>query len=68
MAKKLFDRKKVPYTEIDVSGDDDKRAWLVKESGQRTVPQIFIAGKSYGGFSDVSKLEQEGKLDILLGK
>lgn len=65
-AKALFDKKKVAYEEIDVSGDDAKRAWLVDATGQRTVPQIFIDGKSYGGFSDVSALEQRGELDPIL--
>ena len=65
-AKALFRKKGVDYREIDVSGDDAKRMWLVETTGQRTVPQIFIGGKSYGGFSDVSALEQRGELDPLL--
>lgn len=65
-AKSLFQKKGVAYSEIDVSGDAAKRAWLVEASGQRTVPQIFIDGKSYGGFSDVSALDQRGQLDVAL--
>jgi len=65
-AKALFRKKGVAYSEVDVSNDDAKRTWLVQTTGQRTVPQIFIDGKSYGGFSDVSALDQRGGLDPLL--
>lgn len=65
-AKALFRKKGVEYSEIDVSDDDVKRHWLVETTGQRTVPQIFIDGKSYGGFSDVSALDKRGGLDPLL--
>ncbi len=65
-AKALFQKKGVAYREVDVSGDDAKREWLVEATGQRTVPQIFIDGKSYGGFSEVSALERRGELDEAL--
>ena len=67
-AKDLFDRKGVAYETIDVSGDDDKRSWLREVTGQRTVPQIFIDGKPYGGFTDVAALDRQGELDALLGR
>jgi glutaredoxin 3 len=66
MAKRLFTRKGVPFQEIDVAHDDDKRRWLVQVTGQRTVPQIFIGGKPYGGFTDIDALDRQGKLDPLL--
>lgn len=65
-AKALLKKKGVAYREVDVSRDDAKRSWLVEATGQRTVPQIFIDGRSYGGFSDVSALDQRGELDALL--
>ena len=66
-AKKLLDAKGVTYSETDVQDDAEKRRWLVSATGQRTVPQIFIDGKSYGGFSDISALDSQGKLDAILG-
>ncbi len=66
-AKELFKRKGVAFDEIDVSTDYEKRDWLVQATKQRTVPQIFIDGKSYGGFSDVNALDKAGELDPLLG-
>lgn len=65
-AKALFNGKNVPFEEINVEGDDEKRAWLLETTGQRTVPQIFINDKPYGGFTDIQDLDRSGKLDQLL--
>jgi glutaredoxin 3 len=65
-AKGLLDRKGVPYEEIDVENDDATRAWLVEATGQRTVPQIFVDGRSLGGFTDVDALDKAGELDPIL--
>lgn len=67
-AKMLLKRKGVAFTEIDVSGDRAKRAWLMEVSGQRTVPQIFINGRSIGGCDELYMLERLGKLDRLLAE
>lgn len=67
-AKQLLSRKGVPYEEIDVSGDDAMRAKLVELSGGlRTVPQIWIGETHVGGYSDLAKLDAEGRLDTMLG-
>ena len=67
-AKALLDNKGVKYTEHDVTDKDDERAKLVEKSGGRkTVPQIFIADQLIGGYSDLAKLDQQGKLDAMLG-
>jgi glutaredoxin 3 len=68
MAKRLMKDKGVAYEEIDVATDHDKRMWLVEATGQRTVPQVFIDGKPYGGYTDIAALDKKGELDPLLGK
>ena len=65
-AKRLLDRKKVPYEEIDVAGDDEERLKLMQRTGRRTVPQIFIGEKHVGGSDDLHALEERGELDPLL--
>lgn len=65
-AKNLLDAKGVEYEEKPVDGDHARRVWLREVSGQRTVPQIFIDGKPYGGYSDIAALDRAGKLDPLL--
>ena len=66
-AKSLLREKGVSFREIDISGDDVERDDLVQRTGQRTVPQIFIGTQHVGGFDDLSALDQQGKLDALLG-
>ena len=65
-AKALLSKKGVAFEEIQVEGNDTLRDWLVEQSGQRTVPQIFAGGRSLGGFSDLDALDREGKLDPIL--
>ncbi len=65
-AKALFSRKGIAFNEIDVSDDDEKRRWLIRTTGQRTVPQIFINDQSVGGFDEVWALDRKGELDRLL--
>jgi len=65
-AKRLLDRKGVTYREIDLSADAAQRAEVMRASGRRTVPQIFINDQSIGGFDELYELEQSGHLDTLL--
>jgi len=66
-AKALFDRKKVEYTEYNITGDDAARDALVKKSsGLKTVPQIFINDQHYGGADNVYELDAKGELDPIL--
>jgi glutaredoxin 3 len=67
LAKQLLREKGVAYEETDVSFDYDKRRWLVEATSRRTVPQVFIDDKPYGGFTDLAALDRQGKLDELLG-
>lgn len=67
-AKSLLEGKKVPYEEIDCTGDDKTRAWLRTATGQSTVPQIFIDERSIGGFTELRALDRSGELDRLLAE
>lgn len=64
-AKMLLNRKGIAFTEMDVTDDDAKRAWLVTTTGRRTVPQIFIDDKPIGGFDELAALDRAGELDRL---
>jgi glutaredoxin 3 len=67
-AKNLLTRKGANYEEVNVENDPSLREAMVERAGgRRTVPQIFINDIHIGGCDDLHALEQEGKLDGLLG-
>lgn len=65
-AKRLLAARNVAYEEVDVTGDDAKRAWLLETTKRRTVPQIFIRGQAIGGYDELAALDRAGKLRALL--
>lgn len=66
-AKALLRSKALQYTEIDVTSDYEREQEMVQRSKRRTVPQIFIDGKSIGGYDDLAQSNATGELDKLLG-
>jgi glutaredoxin 3 len=67
-ARKLLGAKNVTINEIDVESAPEKRAEMRTRSGRTSVPQIFIGDHHVGGSDDLLALEEEGKLDALLGR
>lgn len=65
-AKALLDHKHVPYTEVLVDEQPEKRVEMMQKSGRRTVPQIFVGDRHVGGFDDLYMLDRSGGLDPLL--
>ena len=65
-ARALLESKNVPFEEIDVDAVPGAREEMMKRSGRRTVPQIFIGETHIGGFDELSALDREGKLVPLL--
>ena len=66
-AKALLKRKGIiEFTEIPVAGSDQKRQEMIRLTGRRTVPQIFIGNTHVGGFTELRNLEESGQLDVLL--
>lgn len=66
MAKRLLERKGVAFEEIRVDEDSGRRDEMMRLSGRRTVPQIFVGDTHVGGFDDLSALDRAGGLDPLL--
>jgi glutaredoxin 3 len=66
-AKDLLTQKGVPFEEIEISGNADERAAMIRRAGGRsTVPQIFIGERHVGGCDDLYALDRGGELDKLL--
>ena len=67
-AKRLLTSLRLPFEEVDLTGNEEARKALVARTGLMTVPQIFIDGAHIGGSDDLAALEREGRLDALLGQ
>jgi len=65
-AKILLQKKQVKFEEINVNSDQIREEMIVKSSGRKTVPQIFIDSSHIGGCDDLYELENQKKLDELL--
>jgi glutaredoxin 3 len=67
-ARALLRSKGVPFAEIDIAEEPERRAEMIQRAGGRsTVPQIFIDGAHIGGCDDLVALDRAGKLDLRLG-
>ena len=67
-AKALLNKKRVSFKEINLASDPNKMDEMIKKTnGMRTVPQIFVDGQHIGGNDKLQALENEGKLNSLLG-
>lgn len=67
MAERLLRAKGVTDIEkVRVDLDPARREEMVRLTGLRSVPQIFIADRHVGGFDELAELDHEGGLDPLL--
>ena len=67
-AKSFFSSRGIPYTEVDLTGRREERLALLRRTGQRTVPQIFIGERHIGGYTELRELASRGELAALLGE
>jgi glutaredoxin 3 len=51
---------------VRVDLEPARRAEMLRRSGRRTVPQIWIGERHIGGCDDLYALDRAGKLDPLL--
>ena len=66
-AKRLLERNKLKFSEVDVSSGENIREEMIKKSnGQRTIPQIFFGERHVGGYTELRSLEKENRLKEFL--
>ena len=51
---------------LRVDLDPQLLAEMVRSTGRRTVPQIFIGDRHVGGYDDLAAIDREGGLQALL--
>jgi glutaredoxin 3 len=67
MAERLLLAKGIQHIEkIRVDLEPERRAEMMRKTGRRTVPQIYIGETHVGGFDDLTVLDSAGRLDMML--
>ncbi len=66
MAKRLFDDLGVPYNEVRIDLDPEKRRQMMEISQRQTVPQVFVGDRHIGGCNDTQDALRSGQLKIWL--
>lgn len=63
-AKKLLDTLELEYEELDLEDGANMAAFtaLREDLGVRTIPQILIDGQLIGGFDELNRIVQSGRL------
>ena len=61
-ARRLLEKRKLHFKEIELTDDPALQQDMVEQTGQKTTPHIFINGKHIGGFDELVELDQEGAL------
>lgn len=65
--KTLLNKWSIPYDEVRVDQDQvGLKEFSQLTNGARTVPQISIDGKWIGGFTELTELHMEDKLNDLM--
>lgn len=65
-AERLLIAKGAAIEKIRIDLEPERRAEMMKKSGRRTVPQIWIGERHVGGCDDLYALDRQGGLDPLL--
>lgn len=68
-AEQLLAKKGIAADQIEKIRVDDhpeQRAEMMRITGRRSVPQIFIGERHVGGFDDLAELDAAGELEPLL--
>ena len=53
-AKALLRQHDIEIDEIDITDDVELQKEAIRESGQRTIPQIWIDGEYVGGYTELA--------------
>ncbi|MBR7887714.1 glutaredoxin 3 [Marinomonas sp. A79] len=67
-AKQLLASKNIPFNEIRIDGERERKQEMMAKSGRHTVPQIWIGEQHVGGCDDLFALERAQKLDALVAQ
>ena len=66
-AKNLLKHNGLDYAEVRIDTDAVRLDEMVARTQRRSVPQIFIDGRHFGGYEELAAAERRGELADLAG-
>jgi glutaredoxin 3 len=67
-AKTLLDSRGLEYDEVSLDDEIGFRQMLMDLTGGWTVPQILVDDRAIGGYTELWRLERDGRLDAMLDR
>jgi glutaredoxin 3 len=67
-AKALLDSRGLDYDEVSLDDEIGFRQMLMDLTGGWTVPQILVDDRAIGGYTELWRLERDGRLDAMLDR
>ncbi|MDP4708852.1 MAG: glutathione S-transferase N-terminal domain-containing protein [Rickettsiaceae bacterium] len=61
-AKALLQSRGIPYEVVELTNNKDLIIKLVNQTGQNTVPYVFVNDEFIGGYQDLQELDKAGEL------
>ena len=62
-AKALLDARGIDYEEVSLDDDSGFRQKLFDLTGGWTVPQVVVDGQPLGGYTELWRLDRDGRLE-----
>lgn len=62
----VFKGREIPFTKLDVEGDDATRSWVRTTSKRDDFPVVFIAGQPIGAYDELVQLDATSQLTKLV--
>jgi glutaredoxin 3 len=64
-AKGLLKARGLEFAEVNLSRDPEGRMELVRRTGMMSFPQVLVDGELFGGYTEMLRAAEEGRLDEL---
>ncbi len=64
--KGLLSSRGLDFAEVNLSKDPAGRAELARRTGMMSFPQVLVGDRLLGGYTDVQRAADDGRLDELL--
>ena len=66
MLHRMLAREGIEFVDVNVTSDRRAREWLHANTGETSIPQVFLHGRSVGGYGQLESMISSGELRAVL--